>query len=94
MTTEDELATLISQWFEDQDLATEWKIDWGTHDTSRPEIIRNSSMHGIIIRISGTKVIIAHHAFRNSCVEFDATSPRFFDRLKDMLKRIEEIDDI
>lgn len=93
MTVEDEVAEILSKWLEHNRL--NWHIDWGTHDTSRPEIVRNNdiSMYGIIGRIHGSTVKFAHRTFP-SYVEINIANPKFFDKIEEMLKRIEEIDDI
>ena len=92
MDEQTELANLISRWLADSGL--NWVIDWGTHDTSRPMIIRRHSWGNPIGHlISGHKVLIDPRYPREGIYDIwlDIRNPKFFEQLKKYLIDCEEI---
>lgn len=88
-----EFGNIIARWLAENGL--DWRVDWGTHDNSRPMIVRRHSWGNPIGHtISGTKVWADYRYPGHPVIgrlELDASDPDFFKKLKALLTDCEEI---
>ena len=87
-----ELGSIIARWLAETGL--DWRVDWGTHDNSRPLIVRRHSWGNPIGHmITGNRVLVDYRypqaGIKN--IWLDAEDPQFFDKLKKILADCEQI---
>jgi hypothetical protein len=92
MDEQTELGNIIARWLAENGL--DWRVDWGTHNNSKPLIVRRHSWGNSIAHLISDHRVLIDYRYPQAGIKeiwLDVADPKFFTDLKAILADCEQI---